>query len=151
MSIDQITNLCCELGNITYFDVCEYLDVLKESDFVDVELSDGATLYFLTENGEKTLKELIELIPGLDLYKLKKMISDNISQIKKEYEIGTSLLPLKNGQYKVNCYIKDSNEEIFSIVLFAGNKEDAKNISKNWQENNSIIHSKILDMLTEEE
>ena len=60
------------------------------------------------------------------------------------------MLPLKDGQYKVNCYIKDNNEEIFSISLFAGNKDDAKTISRNWQENNLNIHSKILDMLTEE-
>ncbi len=150
LSIDQLTTLCSDIGNITYFDVCEYIEILKNNNFIDVELADETELYFLTEKGYKTLKELIELIPGLDLYKLKKMISDSIVGIKQEYEIGTSLTPLKNGQYRVNCYIKDDNEEIFNIMLFAGNKENAKTISKNWQENNENIHSKILGMLTEE-
>ncbi len=150
LSIDQITNLCLELGNITYFDVCEYIEYLRQNDFIDIELSDDIALYFLTEKGDTTLKELIELIPGVDLYKLKKMISNTITEIKKEYEIGASLLPIKDGRYKVNCYIKDDNEDIFNINLFAGNKETAKTISKNWQENSENIHAKILDMLTEE-
>lgn len=57
---------------------------------------------------------------------------------------------LRTGRYKVNCYIRDDNEDIFSLSIFAGNKENAKTISKNWQENSENIHGKILDMLTEE-
>lgn len=96
LSMDQLADLCDEIDNITYFDVCEYVEWLRQNDFIDSEISDGTELYFLTDKGNITLKELIELIPGVDVYKLKKMLSSNIPKIKQEYEIGASLFPLKD-------------------------------------------------------
>ena len=150
LTIDQIAQLVSKVDDMTYFDICEYLDTLRRNDFIFLELIDSSQVYYLTENGKKTLEELLELIPGLDLYKLKKMISSNIGEIKQNYEVGTSILPLKDGQCKVNCYIKDGNEEIFNIMLYTGNKEDAKNISKNWQEKYSSMQEYILKNLAEE-
>lgn len=150
LSVDQIVNLCCSVDDITYFDICEYLEALKKNKFIALDVSDGTNVYSVTENGKKTLEELLELIPGLDLYKLKKMISSNIVEIKKEYEIGASMLPLKDGSYNVSCYIKDGNEEIFNIMIQTGSKEDAKIVSKNWQERSTEVHDKILEMLTGE-
>lgn len=150
LTTDQIAELVSKVDDMNYFDICEYLDTLRKNEFIKLELIDSVQVHSLTDNGKKTLEELLELIPGLDLYKLKKLISSNIGEIKKNYEVGTSILPLKDGQCKVNCYIKDSNEDIFNIMLYTGNKDDAKNISKNWQEKYLEMQEYILKKLAEE-
>ena len=105
-------------------------------------------LYSITSEGYNMLKELLELIPGVNLYNLKKIISKNMVEIKTDYSIDTNIIPIKTDEYKVSCYIKDGNDELVNISIYAGNKVQAKNISKNWTKNAEEIYSKLLDMMT---
>lgn len=150
LTIEQIVKFCEEFEDITYFDICGYIEKLKNSGYIYETLEDGHTFYNLTEIGTSTLKELLELIPGVNLYNLKKMVNKNIVEIKTDYAIDTTIIPLKSDEYKVSCYIKDGNDELVNISIYAGNKEQAKNISKNWSENAEEIYAKLLGMMTKD-
>ncbi|CCZ56449.1 putative uncharacterized protein [Clostridium sp. CAG:1219] len=102
----------------------------------------------LTDLGISTLTELLELIPGVDLYNLKKMINKNTVKIKTDYSIGTNIIPIKSDEYKISCYIKDGTDELINITMYAGTKDQAKNISKNWSENSEKIYTKLLSLMT---
>ncbi|MEG2348067.1 MAG: DUF4364 family protein [Clostridia bacterium] len=150
LTLTQIVKFCEEFEDITYFDICEYLEELKASNYILEKLEDGTILYDLTDFGSSTLKELLELIPGVNLYNLKKMVNKNIIEIKTDYSIDTVIIPIKLEEYKVSCYIKDGNDELINITLYAGNKDQAKNISKNWTSNAEAIYAKLLEMMTNE-
>lgn len=151
LTIPQIVKFCEEFEDITYFDICTYIENLKSNNYIEEIYDDGSTLYSLTTHGNSTLKELLELIPGVNLYNLKKIINKNMIQIKTEYDIDTIIVPIKSEEYKVSCYIKDGNDELVNISIYAGNKEQAKNISKNWNQNAEEIYAKLLEMMTKEE
>ncbi len=151
LTIPQIVKFCEEFEDITYFDICGYIENLKSNNYIEEIYEDGNTLYSLTAHGNSTLKELLELIPGVNLYNLKKIINKNMIQIKTEYDIDTIIIPIKSEEYKVSCYIKDGNDELVNISIYAGNKEQAKNISKNWNQNAEEIYSKLLEMMTKDE
>ena len=108
-------------------------------------------LYSPTKEGVITLRELLELIPGVNLYNLKKMVNKNMVEVKTEYAIDTNIIPIKDGEFKVSCYIKDGNDELINITMYAGDKEQAKNISKNWANNSEKIYTTLLEMMTKEE
>lgn len=148
LTIQQMVKFCEEFNDITYFDICGYIESLKANNYIKETLDDQNTLYSLTEHGISTLKELLELIPGVNLYNLKKLINKNIIQIKTEYDIDTIIIPVKEDEYKISCYIKDGNDELVNISIYACNKEQAKNISNNWNQNAEEIYSKLLDMMT---
>lgn len=150
LTINQIAKFCEEFDDITYFDICGYVESLKSSSYIDEKHEDGNILYELTDSGTSTLKELLELIPGVNLYNLKKMINKNMVEVKTEYEIDTTIIPIKTDEFKVSCYIKDGNDELINISLYAGNKEQAKNISKNWSQNAEEIYTKLLEMITKD-
>ena len=150
LSIDQIVKFCEEFDDITYFDICSYIDSLKTSNYIDENLEENTMIYSLNDLGRATLKELLELIPGVNLHNIKKMINKNITKVKTDFSIDTTILPIKDDEYNVSCYIKDGNDELINITLYAGSKEQAKNIAKNWDEKAEEIYNQLLKAMTKE-
>lgn len=148
LTIEQISKLCAEFDDITYFDICAYIDELKNNYYIEESLEEGTHIYSLTALGSTTLDELLELIPGVNLYNLKKLVSKNMNEVKTEYTVDTNILPIKEEEYKVSCYIKDGIDELINITMYAGTKEQAKKIAKNWSVNSDKIYNTILGLMT---
>ncbi|MDD2376185.1 MAG: DUF4364 family protein [Clostridia bacterium] len=150
LTVDQIVSFCCEFDDITYFDICDYIQNLKINNYIEECSEDNITLYRLTNQGILILQELLELIPGVNLYKLKKILSKNIINVNTEYSIGSNVIPVKSDEYKISCYIKDGNDELVNLTIYAGNKDNVRKISKNWVENSENIYVELLKMMTKE-
>ena len=150
LDITQIAKLCEEFEDITYIDICAYVDNLKGNHYIQENFQENISVYSITPLGENVLSELLELIPGVDLYKLKKVIDKNMVDVKKEYSIDSTIIPVKSDDFKISCYIKDGIDELINITLYAGTKEQAKNISRNWRNNSQEIYTKILEYMTKE-
>ena len=148
LTLEQIVKMCSDFESITYFDICEYIDTLKANGHILENEENNIKYYSLTDDGKSTLEELIELIPGISMHNIKKMLSKQMNEIKKYYEIGSQIIPIKYGEYKIACYIRDGNDELLNITLYAGDMENAKNISKNWQNDANNIYIKIIEMMT---
>lgn len=150
LTLNQIVKFCEDFDDITYFDICTYIENLLENDYIEKILEDENTLYKITASGECMLKELLEFIPGLDLYNIKKLLNKNIAEIKTDNSIYTTVTPIKSDEYKISCCIKDGNYELINISLYAGHIEQARNISKNWAKDAENIYDKLIDMLTKD-
>lgn len=151
LTLDQIVTLCGDFDDITYFDICDYLQKLMSKNYVEKYAQDDVTFYKITQNGSLTLKELLELVPGVNLHNIKKLIDKNVKEVNTDYSINTRIIPIKSEEYKISCYIKDGNDELVNISIYAGTIEQAKIISKNWQENAEQIYSKLIGLMTKEE
>ena len=148
LSVEQISKLCSEFEDITYIDVCMYVDSLKKSEYINEVYEDNKVLYGLTTLGLDILNELIELIPGISLLNIKNILKEKMEDYKQDYEIDTMILPIKKDEYKVSCFIKEGNDELINLTIYAGDKENAKSISNNWKNNASDIYGKILELMT---
>ncbi|MEG0073201.1 MAG: DUF4364 family protein [Clostridia bacterium] len=148
LTIDQIAKFCVEFEDISYFDICDYITVLVKSDLVTEIIENNATMYAITESGNSTLNELLEIIPGISIFSLKKLVQKEMTNLKQEYTINTQTIPLKHDDYKVSCYIKDRNDELINISIYAGSKDQTRKIVSNWQNNAEDIYEKVLEMLT---
>ena len=148
LSIDQIAKMCSDFEDITYFDICEYVDSLVKSAHIQEIYENDVKFFSLTDYGNSTLEELVEIIPGISMHNIKKILSKQINEIKKNYEIGSQIIPIKHGEYKIACYIKDGNDELLNITLYAGDIDNAKHISKNWESDANNIYIKTIEMMT---
>ncbi len=148
LTVEQISKLCAEFDDITYFDICEYIDELKNNYYIEESLEENTYVYSLTTFGSNTLDELLELIPGVNLHNLKKIVNKNMNEVKTEYTVDTNIVPIKEEEYKVSCYIKDGIDELINITMYAGTKEQAKKIAKNWSNNSETIYNTILNLMT---
>lgn len=147
LSIDQIAKLCSEFEDITYFDICLYIEELKKSEYIIEKFQDSKSYYTLTDSGLEILSELLELVPGINLLNMKNKLQ--IEDYRLPYEIDTNIIPIKADEYKVGCYIKDGSDELINITIYAGDKNNAKKISEHWKENANDIYGKIIELMTE--
>ena len=151
LTLDQIVTLCGDFDDLTYFDICDYVQNLISKEYVNKFIENAIILYKITQKGETTLHELLELIPGVNLHNIKKAFKENEKQVNTDYSINTQIIPIKAEEYKVSCYIRDGNDELVNISIYAGTIDQAKNISKNWQTNAQDIYTKLLEMMTKED
>lgn len=151
LTVEQIAKFCEDFDDITYFDICTYIQELESNGYITESFNDAhQTLYSITNSGLSTLQELLELIPGVNLHNIKKVINKNIVKIKTDYSIDNIVLPVKNDEFKVSCYIKDGNDELVNITMYAANKDQARNITKNWTNSAEEIYEKLLEMMTKD-
>lgn len=150
LTIEQIAKFCSDFDDITYFDICMYVESLKNSNYIDVLVQDEKPFYILTASGSDILDELIELIPGVNLFNVRNLLKSQLSNFKQEYEIDTIITPIKADEYKVSCYIKDGTDELINISMYAGDKEQAKKICEHWKTSSNDIYTKILELMTKE-
>lgn len=149
LSTEQISKLCSEFDDITYIDICMFIDSLKNSGYIVETYENSKTFYTLTESGLEILNELIELVPGISLLNMKNVLKDKMEDYKQNYEVDTIILPIKKDEYKVSCFIQDGNDELINLTIFAGDKENAKRISNNWKENAEELYGKIIELMTD--
>lgn len=148
LTAEQITNLSSEFEDITYIDVCVFLDSLKNSGYIYESYENNKVFYSLSESGAEILEELIVLVPGINLLNIKNILKNSFEDYKQNYEIDAIILPIKEEEYKVNCYIKDGNDELINFTLYAGDKEYAKKIAANWKENADDLYGEIIELMT---
>lgn len=148
LSIDQIAKICVDFENITYFDIRDYLDMLLKSKHIYEKVENGKLYYELTLDGKHALEELEPLIPGISIHYLKQIMSREVYNLKKDYEIDSTVMSASGNNYKVSCYIKDGNDELINITLYAGNKEMAKQITEKWNLDSENIYAKIIEIMT---
>lgn len=148
LTLEQMSKLCSELEDITYIDICGYVESLLHSGYIIERIQDNKRFFELTITGENILNELIELIPGINWLNIKKILKKQMTNYGKDYEIGTKIIPVRGDSFKVSCYIKDNLDELINLTLFAGDKENVKKITKHWSENANEIYSKIIELMS---
>jgi len=149
LSTEQISKLCSEFDDITYIDICMFIDSLKNSGYIMETYENDKAFYMLTDSGLEILTELIELVPGISLLNMKNILKEKMEDYRQDYEVDTIILPIKKDEYKVSCFIKDGNDELINLTIFAGDKENAKRISNNWKQNSDELYGKIIELMTE--
>lgn len=148
LTIEQIAKFCIEFEDISYFDICDYITSLTNSGLVYEKNENNLILYNITNEGKNTLHELLELVPGISIHNLKKLIEKEMAKIKREDIVEVQTTPIGLNEYQVSCYIKEGNDQLINISLYSGNKEQTENITRNWKENANEIYNAVLKMLT---
>ena len=96
LTAEQITNLSSEFEDITYIDVCVFLDSLKNSGYIYESYENSKVFYSLTESGAEILEELIVLVPGINLLNIKNILKNSFEDYKQNYEIDAIFITFIN-------------------------------------------------------
>ena len=77
------------------------------------------------------------------------MLFRSIVKVKTDFSVDNIVVPL-NDRYKVTCYIKEGSDELVSITMYASDKSQARNITRNWNNDAVGIYERLLEMMTKE-
>ncbi len=147
ISNDALLKLIISIDNMNYFYFQQFLLDLLENNYI---IKNENTLYELTEEGQKALELVKDLIPGITTFKVDNTFKEKLGEIQNEVAITTDYIPLSQDQYNVECKITENNQTLFKIELYAGSHEQAKKIADNWKKNAEEIYPEILNIITKQ-
>ena len=105
-------------------------------------------VYRVTPEGTEALKLTIDMIPGIRRLRIDSNLKENVDEVEEELSVTADFIPHSENEYSVKCKVVENSITMFEITVFAGSREQAKQIADNWKENAAEIYPQILDLLT---
>ena len=151
----------CALTEDTIIDMCYYqkkwvsyftckiaISELEKSGYVqEVESIQQDKYYKITPEGRSCLSYFFNEIPTSLREEIASFIHENKLVFKRKQEYFSDIIKNKDGSYTVILKIIEPTTTGLELKLNAANRESAKDIQKNWQENASKVYASIYDTL----
>ena len=140
----QMVDLILETTGIDYFSLQTLLLELQDKKLISLISTTENNYYRITEEGEKMLSSLSNLIPGF----LLKRINTKINAIQKKLEqktvIWADYTPISDDSFVVDCKISENDQVLIQLSLNVPTKEQAIHICNKWYENPSRYYADII-------
>lgn len=144
---DSLLRLVLSVMDMNYFYFQQFLLDLLEEQYIACFEQDGKNLYSITEKGKETLDLTNDILPGIMKLKVDTSFQSELTTTAEENSITAEFTPRSENDYTVTCKINENNSCIFEVSVFAGSREEAKNIVDNWKENAYSIYPDVLNLL----
>lgn len=145
---DVLYKLVLSALEMNYFYFQQFILDLMNVNYIFSFEKEKQTLYQITEEGKRTLDLTLDLLPGIIKLKADTHLKSIIETSEEDHSIVAEFTPTSENHYTIVCKIIENNETIFEVKMFAGSREQAKEIVEHWKNDASTIYPKILNILT---
>ncbi len=149
LSVTQIDELILKNCIINYFDLQLSLQYLVDIKHVDELNTQEGIRYQTTQKGNDAAKWFYKEVP---IY-LREPIENSILPMQKQEEekqrVQGNIIPINQNEYCVECILKENNMEILNLQFYAGTKQQAKDMAKQFSQDPQKLYNNILKALTE--
>lgn len=145
---DNLYNIVSLSEDINYFYYQELITDLKSNNLIIFISQDDCNLLKLSSEGKQAYELTKSLLPGLLKLKADTVLKEQIPNIEEESSVISEFIPKDENNYTIKCKVIEKNETIFEISLYAGSRENAKQIADNWKNNANSIYPKVIELLS---
>ena len=145
---DNLYNIVSLSEDINYFYYQELITDLKNNNLIIFISQDDCNLLKLSSEGKQAYELTKSLLPGLLKLKADTVLKEQIPNIEEESSVISEFIPKDENNYTIKCKVIEKNETIFEISLYAGSRENAKQIADNWKNNANSIYPIVIDLLS---
>jgi len=146
----QIAKLLIKFREINYFLLQEYISQLVNDKYLDCRTESNQRFYKITDSGEQALNYFKTMIRASVRKQIDIAIEENIITLRTEIQISADYIPINEDEYTVSCQITEGSTCLIELNLYAGTKEQAKSLCRNWEKNSQEIYSEIINLLMKE-
>ncbi len=143
----QITEFVLDKGYTDYFTLQTALTELEEKKYVNVSMVRNAVHYKISDKGEEALSLLENRIPHPIKEDILEFFKNQKINLKKESEIYSDYFFNENGEYTVNCVIKERKTTLIDLSISVPTKSDARAICDHWREGSTDVYSYLMSKL----
>ena len=147
---DVLLQLILSIDDMNYFYFQQFLLDLIENNYIVEILQDNEKLYTITPSGIKTLDLTLDILPGIKKLKVDNKIKDELNEIEEAVSVISEFEPYHLTEFIVTCKIVENNTTVFEVKTIASDREQAKRITENWENNSDKIYPQILNILLKE-
>ena len=123
----QISEFVLEQGYTNYFKLHQVIGELIDDRLIRKESTHNRTLYYLTEEGEKTVRLF------------RNDISPDIS-VRADYYLNSA------DEYNVRCQIMEQGLPLIDLTVTVPTKSEASTIANNWSAKNQEIYALVMKL-----
>ena len=143
----QISEFVLEQGYTNYFKLHQILGELVEDRLIRKESTHNRTLYYLTEEGEKTV-QLFKNDISSDIRKdIQAFLKINEFKLKNEISVKSDYYLNSASEYNVRCQIMEQGLPLIDLTVTVPTRSEASTIANNWSEKNQEIYSLVKTLL----
>lgn len=146
----QIAKLVINIQEINYFYFQQYISQLIEDKFLACRIDNNTRFYSITQNGNQVLNYFKTMVRASTRKKIDDIIKESMPCLRTENQITADYIPVNENEYTVTCKISEGSTILINLDLYAGTKEQAKLICRNWETNAHEIYSSIIQLLTDQ-
>lgn len=147
MDAQKVYELCYQDDKLSYFDVCEALPQLAESDHLTV---DAAGLYTITEKGRENGKLTEDSIAAPVLQRALLAVEKYNRSMRRNDLVRVDILPRPNEEYAVVMSLDDEHGSLMTLELLAPSLSQARRLAKTYQNHAEALYQKIMTYLIEQ-
>lgn len=136
-------------ANVNYFELEQYIKSLIESKNLTEKEAEGENIFTITEAGEETLGFFSGKIPGSILERLDGKISDINRRESSGNRIFADYYPINDNEYMVKISLEEGGITLFSMELYAGSKERARDMCVYLKADTEGFYKKVTDIINE--
>lgn len=140
----RIFHVLSAAADVSYCLLTVPLSDLIESGNVEELSFDGQTVFSLTAQGNETLNFFSDRILRSIRVRMQSEIDRINSEVLSGNRLDASIVPLNQDEYLVKAEITEDKIPLLKFEMYAGNKERAKKIVKNFKEHTSLMYLKVM-------
>lgn len=129
----QISDFVLEQGYTTYFTLQQAINELKDSELIRVEPVRNTSQYYLTEAGMETLEYFENKISKPIQADIDRYLKEHQFQLRNEVSVVADYYKTTEGEYAVECRVKERHSDLIHLTLTVPLKEQAVSICDHWK------------------
>ncbi len=148
VTVQQIYELCYQDECLSYFDVCEAVPELEESDHL---LKLEGDCYEITEKGKANGALTQDSIAFSVRQRAENAVNKFNRQIRRSSYVKTQVLPRENGDCSVIMSLDDELGNLMTLELMAPDQRQAVRLTRLFEKKAEIIYNLTMTALLEDE
>lgn len=147
----QLSELIFNNCNIEFSNFQIALSNLEETGHIRrFSLDELTTVYELLPKGKEANKFFCGNIPIYIKEPIAEAVPIFFNEEAKKRSVRTELLPINRHEFAAKCGIYDNEVPLLDITVYAGTREDANNVMKNFRDNTEEIYKSIIKSIMPE-
>ncbi|MCI8580182.1 MAG: DUF4364 family protein [Dorea sp.] len=143
----QISEFVLEQGYTNYFKLHQVIGELIDDRLIRKESTHNRTLYYLTEEGEKTVR-LFRNDISPDIRKdIQTYLKNNEYKLRDEISVRADYYLNSADEYNVHCQIMEQGLPLIDLTVTVPTKSEASTIANNWSAKNQEIYALVMKTL----
>lgn len=143
----QISGFILEQGYTNYFKLQQIIGELVEDRLIRKESTHNRTLYYLTEEGEKTAQLFRNDISTDIRGDIQTYLKNNEYTLKNEISVRSDYYLNSANEYNVRCQIMEQGLPLIDLTVTVPTKAEASTIANNWSAKNQEVYAKVMETL----
>ena len=147
LSNAQLSEFILEKEYTDYFTVQSALSELSETGFLKVRTVRNTSLYYITEEGRKTLSYFSKKMSSAIREEIDSFLSEHGYELRNEISTPADYYRTESGEYAARCRVLEKDSVLIDLTLTVPVKEQAEAICGHWRDKSQELYASIMKEL----